>query len=81
MKSLGGNGYLGRGWIGGIAADMPSYNYVVTSVKEEEWRHYAGVARPLAGATGCQIWLINWKAVGQVYFDNIVWVEIGLPGR
>jgi len=81
MKSLGGNGYLGRGWIGGIATDMPSYNYVVTSVKEEEWRHYAGVARPLAGATGCQIWLINWKAVGQVYFDNIVWVEIGLPGK
>jgi len=54
---------------------------VVTSVKEEEWRHYAGVARPLAGATGCQIWLINWKAVGQVYFDNIVWVEVGLPGK
>lgn len=81
IKSAGGNGYLGRRWIGDLAAGVRPYNYVVTSVKEGDWRHYAGVTRPLNGANRCQIWLINWRAVGRVYFDDVLFVEIGVPGK
>jgi len=42
---------------------------------------YAGVARPMEGANRCQIWLLNHVVVEQVRFDNILFVEIGLPGK
>ena len=81
IKSVGGNGYLGRRWAGDLAAGVRPYNYVVTSVKEGDWRHYAGVTRPLDGANRCQVWLLNWRAVGRVYFDDVLFVEIGVPGK
>ena len=81
IKSVGGNGYLGRRWAGDIAENVCPYSYVVTGVSVDNWQHYAGLTRPLEGASRCQIWELNYKSVGRVYFDNILFVEIGLPGE
>ena len=80
MKSIGGKGYLGRRWAGNVAEGTRHYSYVTTRVTADEWQHYAGMTRPLEGATRCQVWLLNHKAVGRVYFDNVLFVEVGLPG-
>jgi hypothetical protein len=53
---------------------------VAEGVQVGEWQHFAGLTRPLQGATQCQIWLLNYKALGQVFFDDIFFVEIGQPG-
>jgi cytochrome c-type biogenesis protein CcmH/NrfG len=81
MKSVGGNGYLGRRWAGDVAEGVRPYGYVAAGVRADDWRHYAGVTRPLEGVTGCQVWLLNYAAMGRVYFDNVSFVEVGLPGR
>ena len=81
IKSKEGNGFLGRRWTGDIVNDVSHYNYVVGGVSPENWQHYAGLTRPLAGADHCQIWLLNYQATGQVYFDDVLFVEIGLPGE
>jgi len=81
MKSVGGNGYLGRRWAGDIAEGVRPYSYVAAGVTADGWHHYAGLAQPLEGATRCQIWLLNYLAVGQVYFDDVTFVEVGRPGK
>jgi hypothetical protein len=81
MKSIGGNGYLGRRYAGNIADGALHYSYVATSVTADEWQHYAGMTRPLEGATRCQVWLLNHRAVGRVYFDNVLFIEVGQPGK
>jgi hypothetical protein len=81
VKSTGGNGYLGRRWAGDIAQGVRRYSYAAAGVKADDWHHYAGLTRPLAGATRCQMWLLNYKAVGQVYFDDVLFVEVGPPGK
>ena len=81
IKSVGGSGYLGRRWTGDIAEGVRPYSYVAAGVSPEDWQHYAGMTQPLEGAARCQIWLLNWKAMGQLYFDNILFIEVGRPGR
>jgi tetratricopeptide (TPR) repeat protein len=81
MRSAGGQGYLGRRWAGDIAEGVRRYSYVAMQVGADGWHHYAGLARPLEGATRCQIWVLNFKAVGRVYFDNVLFVEVGRPGK
>ena len=78
IKSEGGNGYLGRRWLGKIK-EKPPYNYVVGGVRAESWTHYAGIAKPLEGATSCRLWLLNYKSTGKVYFDDILFVELKAP--
>ena len=81
LKSEEGSGFLGRRWAGDIAKGVLPYDYVVAGVRPDDWQHYAEVTRPLEGATRCQIWLLNYETVGRVYFDNVLFVEIGLPGK
>ena len=81
IRSVDGYGCLGRLWLGDIASEVTPYDYVVTAVVLNDWLHYAGVVRPLPGANRCQIWLLNYTATGRVYFDNVLFVEIGLPGE
>jgi len=81
VKSEGGNGFFGRFWVGDIAEGVRPYDYVAEEVREDNWRHYAKVTRPLQGATGCHIWLLNYMALGRVYFDNVLFVKVGEPGR
>jgi tetratricopeptide (TPR) repeat protein len=80
MRTVEGNGYLGRRWVGDIAEGQV-YSYIVEGATVNNWEHYTGLTRPPAGATHCQIWLINYPAVGQVFFDNILFAEIGQPGE
>ena len=77
IKSLGGNGFLGRVWTPGIKEH--SYDYVVTRVTASDWRHYSRLARPLQGSKLMRLWLINFDSVGQVYFDNVFLVKIPAP--
>ena len=81
MKSVGGNGYLGRRWAGDIAEGVRPYSYVAAGVTADDWQPCAGLAQPLEGATRCQIWLLNYMAVGRVYFDDVTFVEVGRPGK
>ena len=80
LKSVGGDGWLGRRWKGNIPGEVRTYSYVATDVSAVNWHHYTGLTRPMEGATHCQIWLLNWQAVGAVYFDGVLFVEVGLPG-
>jgi hypothetical protein len=77
IKSEGGNGYLGRCWIGKIKGGP--YSYLAAGVKPTSWTHYAGIAKPLEGASGCRLWLINYKSTGKVYFDDILFIEVQVP--
>jgi tetratricopeptide (TPR) repeat protein len=81
VKSEGGNGYLGRRWMGDIEEGVRPYDYVAAGITVDEWEHYAKATQPLGGAERCQVWLLNWKSLGRVYFDQISLVEIGLPGQ
>jgi hypothetical protein len=81
IKSRQGNAYLGRLWNGDIARGVIPYNYAAAAVRPGDWQHYAGLAQPLPGAKQCQVWLLNYQAEGMVYFDNVLFVEIGLPPR
>jgi hypothetical protein len=78
IKSEGGNGYLGRRWMGKIE-EKPPYNYVVGGVRAESWTHYAGIAKPLEGASSCRLWLLNYKSSGKVYFDDILFIKLEIP--
>jgi len=80
IRSIEGNGRLGQRWKGKIKGGYP-YSYTVTGVRADDWRHYAGVTGAPEGADSCQVWLLNYKSVGQVYFDNVIFVEIGSPGE
>lgn len=80
IRSAGGRAYLGRRWVGELARDVRAYSYAAAGVEAEGWQHYAGVTQPLPGTDRCQIWLLNYKALGQVYFDDVSFVEIGRPG-
>jgi hypothetical protein len=80
IKSQGGNGYIGRRWSGDLEEGEPTYSYVAAGVRGDSWRHYSGVAQPPAGTTHAQVWLLNFKAPGQVFFDDSVFVEVGPPG-
>jgi hypothetical protein len=79
IRSEGGNGYWGRRWGGDIAEGVRSYDYVAVGVSSENWTHYAAVTQPLKGANRCQVWLLNFRSTGRVYFDDVVFTEIGLP--
>jgi hypothetical protein len=78
IKSEGGNGFLGRRWIGKIKEEQP-YNFVVGGVNAESWTHYAGIAKPLEGASSCRLWLLNFESTGKVYFDDILFIEVQVP--
>lgn len=81
LRSAGGNGYLGRRWIGDIPEGVRYYDYVAAGVTAEDWQHYAGVTQPVTGTVCGQIWLLNYMIVGRAYFDNVLFVEIGQPGQ
>ncbi len=72
LRGEAGNGYFGRQW-------LPSRNYDFATMEANPsgWTHYAQVIKPPDGTTTTQVWLLNYESVGQVYFDNVLFVEIG----
>jgi hypothetical protein len=72
LRSEAGRGYLGREWLPG-----GQYDYAVCEANPTTWTHYAQVVQPPAGATQAQVWLLNYESEGQVYFDDVVFVELG----
>lgn len=81
MRSAGGSGYLGRRWVGQLSRAAAPYDYAVASVSSADWTHYAGLAQPPDGADCCHVWLLNFDSRGDVYFDNVLLVRLGLPPR
>jgi len=74
----GGRGYLGRRW--SVSVKSP-YDYVATGVGASSWTHFAGIAAPMEGAKGCRVWLLNVKSQGKVYFDDILFFDLEIPGE
>jgi hypothetical protein len=72
LRSEAGRGYLGREWLPG-----KQYDYVVGGVTSNVWTHHAQVVQPPTGTTEARIWLLNFDSEGQVYFDDVVFVELG----
>ena len=75
----GGRGYLGHRWYVGGKKD--SHDYVAEGMEVDSWSHFAGMAIPPDGGSGCRVWLLNRKSQGQVYFDDILFFELEIPGE
>jgi hypothetical protein len=81
VKSKKGNGCLGRRWKGNIAEEIRPFSYVVAGIASEDWQHYAAVVSPPEGANHAQIWMLNFRSKGRVYFDDVWFMEIERPGK
>jgi len=81
LRSDGARGYIGHQWSGDLKPQqLPFDRYVVGADEENTWRHFAGVAEPLAGADQVRVLLLNYLAEGAAYFDDILFVPIAAPG-
>ena len=80
IRSVGGSGYLVYRWMGELEGVQRTVQ-VARNVSENSWQHYAGVAQPPVGVSQCQVRLLNRAPEGQVYFDNMLFVEIGSPEK
>jgi len=67
----GGEGYLGRVWL-----PKGTYEYFVKS-DSPTWFHYKQIVRPPADATKIQVGAANIASQGQVYYDDLIFVELG----
>ena len=67
----GGVGYLGRVWL-----PKGAYDYFVKS-DSQSWSHYIQIIQSPTDATQVQIGAANLASSGQVYYDNLVFVELG----
>ena len=67
----GGEGYLGRVWL-----PKGAYDYFVKS-DSPTWFHYQQIVQPPADATKIQIGAANIAPQGQVYYDDLIFVELG----
>jgi hypothetical protein len=67
----GGEGYLGQAWL-----PKGEYDYFVKS-DSPNWSHYRQIVRPPAGATEVQVGAANHSPSGQVYCDDLIFVELG----
>ncbi len=76
----GGRGYIGYRWTDKPFRHLRAYGYVAPGVRPSSWQHYAGILEPVSDANGVQIRVLNNKAPGRVYFDNIMLIEVGRPG-
>jgi glycosyltransferase involved in cell wall biosynthesis len=66
---------LGRGWHPLSQEDF--YNYLACG-QAPTWTHYAGLTRPLPGATETRLWLVALGQGGRVYFDDVLFVQLDL---
>lgn len=81
LRSEGARGYIGYQWVGDLdPQQLPFDRYIVGADTENTWRHFAGVAEPLAGADQVRVLLLNYLAEGAAYFDDILFVPIAAPG-
>jgi hypothetical protein len=69
--SGGGQAYLGRLWL-----PKGTYDPFVKS-DTQVWFHYRQVVQPPAGTTKVQVGAANLASAGQVYCDDLVFVELG----
>jgi hypothetical protein len=72
MRSEAGMGFLGRQWL-----PSQKYDYVAAEVRKNEWLRYDQIVRPPDKTTQAQVWLLNFDSTGAVYFDDIIFVELG----
>ena len=75
----GGRGCLGRAWY--VDGKKDSHNYVAAGMEVDSWSHFAGIAIPPEGGRGCRVSLLNYKSQGRVYFDDILFFELEIPGE
>ena len=72
LRTSGGSqGYLGRLWL-----PKGLYDFFVKS-DTQVWFHYRQIVQPPAGVTQVQVGVANIASVGQVYCDDMVFVELG----
>jgi hypothetical protein len=69
--SAGGVGYLGRLWL-----PKGGYDSFVKS-DSPNWFHYDQIIQPPPDATQVQIGAANLNSTGQVYCDDLIFVEMG----
>jgi hypothetical protein len=67
----GGEGYLGQVWL-----PTGKYGYFVRS-NSPDWLHYRQIVQPPADATKVQVGAANRSSNGQVYCDDLIFVELG----
>jgi hypothetical protein len=69
--SAGGVGYLGRVWL-----PKGGYDSFVKS-DSPDWFHYDQIIQPPPDATQVQVGAANLNSTGQVYCDDLIFVELG----
>jgi hypothetical protein len=79
MRSEGGLAYLGRHWMDNELNSTPLYEYVKGTVSAREWKLYASLVRPPPAASGAVLWLLNFDAAGNAYFDDLLFVPLQIP--
>jgi hypothetical protein len=72
LRSEGGSGYLGQRWL-----PVKQYEYTVAGANPIEWTHYARATEPVPPTYRIQMWLLNRGSEGTVYFDDVVFVDLG----
>jgi tetratricopeptide (TPR) repeat protein len=80
LNGSSGRGYIGRVWEGDFPSETELQDsYIAAAEQPGSWRRYAGVAEPPPGATGVQVWLLNYLSEGVSSFDDILFVPIPAP--
>lgn len=62
------------------AAGMNAWTYIVQQVQSEEWTYFAGIASYPEEATGCRPCVYKRGEGGEVQFDDVLLIELELPG-
>jgi tetratricopeptide (TPR) repeat protein len=79
IRSESERSFMGQRWLGDIEASA-RYSYVADLTTPITWTHYAEIITPPRGATQSEFRLLNESTIeGQVYFDNLIFVEIDKP--
>jgi len=79
MRSEGGLAYLGRHWMDNELNSTPLYTYVKGTLSDREWKLYASLVKPPQSAGGAVLWLLNFDATGNAYFDDLLFVPLQIP--
>jgi tetratricopeptide (TPR) repeat protein len=74
VRSRGGNGFFGRYWHGTTRAEP--YDYILGAYATDEWIHVSQVVQPPRDAKQMSQWLLNFRSLGDVFFDGSVWIRL-----
>jgi hypothetical protein len=80
-KSVEGNASLGQSWLNIADSENQEkkFQYVASSIQNQDWNFYGRVMMIPTFTESVNLWLLNFNANGQVYFDDILFFKINYP--